>query len=98
MELNDKIIDVIYKEFDEYKLWNGYRVCAIDGTTIDLPNTEILRNEFGYAKNQHADVAIARATASYKFDVVNKIVIKSTIDRYKISERKMDMVYCINYN
>lgn len=88
IELNDAIIDVIYTECDELKLWNNYRVCAIDGTTIEIPNTELLRNEFGYAKNQFAEVAIARASASCVFDVLNKFVITSKIDRYKTSERK----------
>jgi len=91
IELNDRIVDVIYKECDEYKLWNGYRLTAIDGTTIELPNTETLRNEFGYAKNQHASVAIARASATCLFDVLNKIVIKSKIYRFETSERKIAM-------
>ena len=34
IELNDGIIDVIYNECDEYSLWNGYRLSAIDGTTL----------------------------------------------------------------
>lgn len=91
IELNNRIVDVIYKECDEYKLWNGYRLTAIDGTTIELPNTETLRNEFGYAKNQHASVAVARASASCIFDVLNKIVIKSKIYRFETSERKIAM-------
>ncbi|MEA5009814.1 IS4 family transposase [Clostridium tyrobutyricum] len=91
IELNDKIVEVIYEECNEYELWNGYRLSAIDGTTIELPNTELLRNEFGYAKNQHAGVAIARGSACCIFDVLNKIVIKSKIDRFGTSERKMAM-------
>ena len=91
IDLNDRINKVIYEECREYKLWNGYRLSAIDGTSIELPNTELLRNEFGYAKNQYAEVAVARATASCIFDVLNKIVIKSKIGRYKTSERKMAM-------
>ena len=70
---------------------DGYRLTAIDGTTIELPNTETLRNEFGYAQNQHASVAIARASASCIFDVLNKIVIKSKIYRFETSERKIAM-------
>lgn len=89
VDLNDRINKVIYEECNEYKLWNGYRLSAIDGTSVELPNTELLRNEFGYAKNQHATVAVARASACCIFDVINKIVIKSKIERYLTSERKM---------
>lgn len=89
IQLNDRIVEVIYNESDDYKLWNGYRLSAIDGTTVELPNTEILRNEFGYAKNQHAGVAIARASASCIFDVLNKVIIKSKISSFGTSERKV---------
>ena len=91
IQLNDKINEVIYEECNEYKLWNGYRLSAIDGSIIELPNTELLREEFGFAKNQYASVAVARATACCIFDVLNRIVIKSKIVRYKTSERETAM-------
>lgn len=87
IELNDTINEVIYKTHDEYKLWNGYRVSAIDGSIIELPDTELLRNEYGYVENQNVNVA--RAKVGCIFDVVNKIVLTSKIDKYKASERRM---------
>lgn len=39
IELNDAINEVIYEKHNEYKLWNGYRVSAIDGSIIEIPNT-----------------------------------------------------------
>lgn len=87
IELNDRINKVIYEECNEYKLWNGYRLSSIDGSILELPNTKLLRDEFGYSENQHANVAIARCRACCIFDVINKIVIKSKIDGYRISER-----------
>jgi hypothetical protein len=91
IELNDRINKVIYEECNEYTLWNGYRLSAIDGSILELPNTKLLRDEFGYSENQHVNVAIARCRASCIFDVINKIVIKSKIDGYKISERATAM-------
>ncbi len=87
IELNDRINKVIYEECDEYSLWNGYRLSAIDGTILELPNTAPLQAEFGCSKNQRSKVARARATCI--FDVINKIVIKSKIDKAHTSERKM---------
>jgi len=87
IELNDRINQVIYQECDEYILWNGYRLSAVDGTTLELPNTEELRKEFGYAQNQRSQVARAKATCI--FDLKNTIVIKSKIDRVGTSEREM---------
>ena len=87
IELNDRIIKVIYDECDEYELWNGYRLTAVDGSIIELPNTEELRDAFGCSKNQRSQVARARVTCI--FDVINKVVIKSKIDNVNTSERKV---------
>lgn len=87
IELNDRINQVIYQECDKYILWNGYRLSAVDGTILELPNTEVLRTEFDYSENQRSRVA--RAKASCIFDLKNKIIIKSKIDKAWTSERKM---------
>lgn len=85
IELNDRINQVIYEESNEYKLWNGYRLSAIDGSVLEIPNTESLRAEFGYVENQNGKTA--RAQMSCIVDVINNIVIKSKISRYGASER-----------
>lgn len=87
IELNDKVNEIVYSGDYEYELWNGYRLSAIDGSVIELPNTELLKKEFGYIENQNNKVARARACCI--FDILNKIVIKSKIDIYKASERDM---------
>ncbi|HZK71775.1 MAG TPA: hypothetical protein VFD03_09740 [Clostridia bacterium] len=80
IELNNRINEVIYHECNEFELWKGYRLSAIDGSVLEIPDTEMLRNEFGYVENQN--YKIARAKAACIYDVINKIVIKSTIDKY----------------
>lgn len=87
IELNDAIMDVIYVKNSEYKLWNGFRVLAVDGSVLEIPDTELLREIYGCANGRTG--AVARATSSSVFDVINKIVIKSKIDRYKTCEREM---------
>lgn len=87
IELNDKVNEIVYGGDYEYELWHGYRLSAIDGSVIELPNTELLKKEFGYIENQNNKVARARACCI--FDILNKMVIKSKIDIYKASERDM---------
>lgn len=76
-----------FYECDDCKNWNSYRLLAVDGTVLELPNTQLLRQEFGYAKNQNGEVARARAVCIY--DIQNKMIIKSKIDRFNTSERKI---------
>jgi hypothetical protein len=39
IELNRQIIDTTYKSYDHLKTWRGFRLCAVDGSSIRLPNT-----------------------------------------------------------
>lgn len=81
----NKINKWYYEEtpFNKYK---SYRLLAIDGTVLELSNTETLRNEFGYIENQNAKVARARASALY--DVENDMIITSQITHYRCGERE----------
>lgn len=45
--LLDKINNWFYNETD-FKKYRGYRLLAIDGTVIELHNSEELRNTYGY--------------------------------------------------
>jgi len=85
IELNEVITDTVYNECNDIELWDGYRLSAIDGSVFEIPDTEVLRNEYGTAKNQNREVARARGACI--FDVLNKLIIKSKIDRYDRSER-----------
>lgn len=88
IELNDSIIKTIYDKDSKFKLWNGYRLNAIDGSILEIPNTESTQETFGYIKNQNIK-KVARAKASCIFDVENKIILKSKISRCDTSEKNM---------
>lgn len=68
--------------FNKYR---GYRLLAIDGTVLQLHNSENLREVFGYIENQNSKVARAQASALY--DVENDMIIASKITHYKTGER-----------
>ena len=87
IELNNNVINGLYRDVEDLELWNGYRLCAIDGTVLEIPNTEKLRKEFGASKNQSGEVA--RAKASCIYDVLNEVIIKSNIDGYKTGATKI---------
>lgn len=85
IDLSNSVVNGVYDKCDDYKVWNGYRLSAIDGSTLEIPNTEELRKEFGYSENKSSKLARARASCIY--DVLNKLVIKSKIDRFDTCER-----------
>ncbi|HEY5589013.1 MAG TPA: IS4 family transposase, partial [Candidatus Paceibacterota bacterium] len=84
VKLSDAIIEWFYKDTD-FKRFKGYRLLSIDGTILEINNTENLRNEFGYIENQSMKVARARAAGLY--DVENDMIITAVLNKYRTSER-----------
>lgn len=95
LKLNGKIyLDMLqenlkgfYIDFkDEVKLFNGYIVCAIDGSDFEIPNTIKTRNQYNAL---HPNECVARASISNMFDILNHFVMDTIIEKYDNSERKM---------
>lgn len=66
-------------------LWYGHAVKAIDGTTLRVPGTPENRKEFQTQKNQHGEVALAKASVLYHLsdDLVEKAVFGKCRDSEK---------------
>lgn len=88
IKMSDAIIKWFYDDTD-FKRFNGYRLMAIDGTVLELNNTNELMDEFGYAENQ--SVKVARALASGLYDIENDMMLAATISKYRSSERNLAM-------
>ena len=95
LKLNGKIyLDMMqgnlhgfYTEFkSEVKLFHGYILSAIDGSDFEIPNTISTRQRYN---ELHPKEAVARATISNMFDVLNHYVMDTIINKYDSSERKM---------
>ena len=88
IDLNQKLISDIYKDKKNYKTWRGFRLCAVDGTTIRLPNEPDVTQNFGMQKykNNQGDCSIGMGSVLY--DVLNHIVIDSSLNPNKTSERE----------
>jgi hypothetical protein len=78
IELNQAQVKYFYENID-YKKWEGFRLLAIDGSTLMLPKNEQTIKEYGEfnSREETASVVIARVSQSY--DVLNKITLESII-------------------
>jgi hypothetical protein len=86
IDLNDTLVEAFYKD-GNYKKWNEFRLLAIDGTCLILPQSNEIINDFGFARNHlNPNSIIPMATISSYYDLLNGIIVDSQIDQYKISE------------
>lgn len=72
IKMSDEIIRWFYKDTD-FKKYRGYRLLSVDGMVLELNNTDSLRKEFGYVKNQSTQVARSRSSGLY--DVENDMIL-----------------------
>lgn len=85
IKMADAIISWYYGD-DDFKKFRGYRLCAIDASILELPNSERLRNAFGHSEGK-TTVKLARAKASGIYDLENDMMITSKITHYLTPER-----------
>ncbi|MBP8994966.1 MAG: transposase, partial [Bacteroidales bacterium] len=85
-------VDSFYNSNTKLNKWPGFNVFAVDGTTLQIPDTQENIEYFGASKNQSSTqtaLASASASASAIYDVLNDIVIDAIVEPYKKSEREM---------
>lgn len=83
---NKWLVDSFYKHY-EHKIqrWKGFRLLAVDGSTVYLINKPDIVNYFGTQNNQHNAAPMARIMQAY--DVLNELTVLSNIYPIKTSEQ-----------
>ena len=83
-DLFKTVVDHVYTGYD--RTWHGYRVSAIDGTKLQLPDDKALREHFGTV-GKGGTAATAQASALY--DVFNDILIDVRMEPIGTDEREL---------
>lgn len=87
--LNKVGCESFYKDAP-YKTWNSFRVLAIDGSTLVLPNHPSITREFGLTKvGPDVDISKSMARISMLYDVLNFTTLDAQIGRYTTPERDL---------
>lgn len=92
IELHKKcVVEVMYGE-GNYNRYKGHRLLAIDGTSLRLPNTEELREEFGLIVHMSEKKKLAsnqvEAKALFIYDVLNEIPVSADLFPGRTNELK----------
>jgi hypothetical protein len=87
--LNTVGVNVFYRDADYY-MWGDYRVLAVDGTRLVLPNHPSIKEEFGeHGFGPHADSKRSLAIGSLLYDPLNKVTLDAQIAPYSSSESEL---------
>lgn len=86
IELNQKaVVESRYRDGNFRTFW-GFRILAVDGSKLLLPETDNVRAAFGtipYSNGQDAQIQGERpyALASVLYDVLNRVALEATLGR-----------------
>ena len=84
--LSDSLIEEFYTDNDDsIKLWNEFRVLAVDGSRLSLPDTQELEKIYGRTKNQ-SETGVVQARISVLYDVLNKFAIDGSLSPLSTGE------------
>ena len=90
IELSDITCKLFYKD-GEYERFEGYRLLAVDGSIVTLPDSEDIKQSFTamHVKNQDKNFSkeVIQARASVLYDVLNHMAIEARFDDRSIDER-----------
>lgn len=84
---NDLLVDSFYRHYGgKSRRWKHFKLWAVDGTCIALPDKENLGEIYGYSSNGKGFSA-PTCRASIIYDVLNQMVIKGCLHPYSVSEQ-----------
>lgn len=90
--LNEVAVDRFYTRYDAVSQWYGYRLLAVDGTRLMLPNHPTVKEDFGvHHFGPKADAPRSMALGSILYDVLNQLTIDARLAPYSGSERDLLM-------
>lgn len=93
VELNKTLIEEFYTDNDFKTLFNK-RLIAVDGSTMQLPESDEIIEKYGVCINQTTSVPMARV--SYAYDVLNDITLDAIMEPYNAAERAMAVQHVKN--
>jgi len=85
----DNLQTVFFYNNSEFKTWHGFRLAAVDGSTLRLPSNKKTQKEFGIHSVQKNEQKVVLARISEAFDPLNHITIDARISPYVVSEHAM---------
>ena len=93
--LSSILVEEFYTDNDfAIKLWNGFRLLAVDGSTITLPFTKELQQRYGLTKNQ-TNTGVIQARVSVLYDVLNHYGLDGVLSTKQIGERVLALKHLV---
>ena len=88
IELNKFFLRFFYKSTG-FQTWYHFRLLAVDGSELNLPPSQELKDKYGIHHTNSIGTEIPNARVSFLFDVKKHITLDAQIESFRISEQAM---------
>ena len=96
--LSDVIVNEFYTDNDSgIKRWKGFRLMAVDGSRLTLPNTDELEGIYGVTRNQNQS-GVVQCRVSVLYDVINNYVVDGILSPLSKGEGKLALEHLLYAN
>jgi len=85
LALSDFHVKNFYEDDNDLIRFKNHFIFAVDGSHVNIPNTQENQDQYGFQLNQTSQQA--QASISCLYDIFNKMILDCQINRYKFSER-----------
>lgn len=92
-ELNRKLVQEFYID-NKFRKFFGFRLVAVDGSTLQLPEGLSIREKYGACSNQKEGMSMSRI--SHAYDPLNGITLDAIMRPYAVPERTMVFDHVLN--
>lgn len=90
VDWNTILIESFYTHYKgNYALWKGFKLLAVDGSSVLLPETKENKDTYGYIPNAPGKKEAVMARIFVLYDVLNHLAIKGFLHPYKVSEEEV---------
>lgn len=93
IELSHEAVDMAYRTMDCLEDTAGYRILAIDGSKVNLPDTPQIRAHFGPAEKSDGRQGAPQALLSQCYDIQNGLIEDATPSPADSCERRAAMAH-----
>lgn len=75
-----KVTCKTFYDSNEVQLWNGYRLIGVDGSTVELPNSQEIQEKDGVFKTRQDGKAICMGRTLMMYDTLNHMTLHGSLD------------------
>ncbi len=96
--LSDVIVNEFYTDNEPgVKLWNRFRLLAVDASRLTLPHTEELKDIYDETRDE-SQSGVVQSGVSVLYDLLNNFVIDRILSPLTTGERKLALEHLFHVN